>query len=446
MTLITRAQSRREDQLSLNDGSQASESNEVPFSTPESSISSNNTTIFGCFKNIARSTLKSSVSINNNSIFNGLKNVACSLVTTLSEVFYGSSRNQSLSCSLSLNDKRNIVSDMESISHAMNNSLTDFFIKIGYLADKLYISFLSMRYYFNNCIFNRAHLSDKAWRLSNIDLRSTIATLPMLSILQRYPLEYKRSHGGWEEVRFIGHIQSCEKIHATTKTNNGKAETKHGNRNHTLHKLYISFLSMRYYFNNCIFNRAHLSDKAWRLSNIDLRSTIATLPMLSILQRYPLEYKRSHGGWEEVRFIGHIQSCEKIHATTKTNNGKAETKHSNRNHTLLKLAKYFIQWYFNLLPGVTSDHSETLSPFSRNYNSVDILRQSQTLGTGVNTNTLFNDDDVMNPSSNDEAEEEDNSPRIVIGDYTLEEREKMVKDLFKNNPDYPHFQYSTSES
>jgi len=235
---------------------------------------------------------------------------------------------------------------MESISHAMNNSLTDFFIKIGYLADKLY----------------------------------------------------------------------------------------------------ISFLSMRYYFNNCIFNRAHLSDKAWRLSNIDLRSTIATLPMLSILQRYPLEYKRSHGGWEEVRFIGHIQSCEKIHATTKTNNGKAETKHSNRNHTLLKLAKYFIQWYFNLLPGVTSDHSETLSPFSRNYNSVDILRQSQTLGTGVNTKTLFNDDDVMNPSSNDEAEEEDNSPRIVIGDYTLEEREKMVKDLFKNNPDYPHFQYSTSES
>jgi hypothetical protein len=53
-----------------------------------------------------------------------------------------------------------------------------------------------------------------------------------------------------------------------------------------------------------------------------------------------------------------------------------------------------------------------MPPFSRGPNSVDILRQSQTLGTGVNTNTLFNGDDVINPSSNDEAEEEDNSPRI----------------------------------
>jgi hypothetical protein len=86
-----------------------------------------------------------------------------------------------------------------------------------------------------------------------------------------------------------------------------------------------------------------------------------------------------------------------------------------------------------------------MSPFSRGPNSVDILRQSQTLGTGVNTNTLFNGDDVINPSSNDEAEEEDNSPRIVIGDYTLEEKEMMVKDWFNLNPDYVHSHKSTSE-
>ena len=207
----------------------------------------------------------------------------------------------------------------------------------------------------------------------------------------------------------------------------------------------LSFMSMRNDFNNRFLNRAYLSHKAWRFSNIDLRSTFATFPMLSNLQRYPLESKRTHGGLDDVRFIGHIQSCEKLHATTKTNNGKAEIKHGNRNHTLHKLANYFMQWYLNLLPGVTSDHSETMSPFSRGPNSVDILRQSQTLGTGVNTNTLFNGDDVINPSSNDEAEEEDNSPRIVIGDYTLEEREMMVKDWFNLNPDYVHSHKSTSE-
>ena len=53
---------------------------------------------------------------------------------------------------------------------------------------------------------------------------------------------------------------------------------------------------------------------------------------------------------------------------------------------------------------------------------------------------------MINPSSNDEAEEEDNSPRIVIGDYTLEEREMMVKDWFNLNPDYVHSHKSTSES
>ncbi len=422
---VTRSQSnksKKDNLLSFNSSSQDSGSNRNPHSTPTSSVS-----------------------VNNSSIFDGLKNIACSLVTTLSEVLSGSPKNQSLSSSLSLNDKRNMVSDMESISHTMTNSLTEFLEKIGCLAGKLAKSFMSMRNDFNNRFLNRAHLSHKAWRFSNIDLRSTFATFPMLSYLQRYPLESKRTHGGLDDVRFIGHIQSCEKLHATTKTNNGKAEIKHGNRNHTLHKLAKSFMSMRNDFNNRFLNRAHLSHKAWRFSNIDLRSTFATFPMLSYLQRYPLESKRTHGGLDDVRFIGHIQSCEKLHATTKTNNGKAEIKHGNRNHTLHKLANYFMQWYLNLLPGVTSDHSETMSPFSRGPNSVDILRQSQTLGTGVNTNTLFNDDDVMNPSSNDEAEEEDNSPRIVIGDYTLEEREMMVKDWFNLNPDYVHSHKSTSE-
>ena len=105
-----------------------------------------------------------------------------------------------------------------------------------------------------------------------------------------------------------------------------------------------------------------------------------------------------------------------------------------------------MQWYLNLLPGVTCDHSETLSPFSRGLNSVDILRQSQTLGTGVNTNTLFNSYDVMNPSYNDEDEEEDDSPRIDLGDYTLEEKKKMVNDWFIKNPEYALPQKSTLES
>ena len=99
-----------------------------------------------------------------------------------------------------------------------------------------------------------------------------------------------------------------------------------------------------------------------------------------------------------------------------------------------------------MFPGITSDQNETLTPFSRGPNSVDILRQSQTLGTGVNTNTLFNGDDVINPSSNDEAEEEDNSPRIVLGDYTTEEMQKIARDWFIKNPEYALPQKSTLES
>ena len=52
----------------------------------------------------------------------------------------------------------------------------------------------------------------------------------------------------------------------------------------------------------------------------------------------------------------------------------------------------------------------------------------------------------MNPSSNNEAEEGDNSSRIVLGDYTIEEMEKMVNDWFINNPEYSHSQMSTLES
>ena len=81
-----------------------------------------------------------------------------------------------------------------------------------------------------------------------------------------------------------------------------------------------------------------------------------------------------------------------------------------------------------------------MSQTSRGPNSVDIQRQSQILGIGVNTNTLFNGDDVMNPPSNDEAEEEDNSPRIVPGDYTMEEIQKIVNDWFNLNTDYAQSQ------
>ena len=52
----------------------------------------------------------------------------------------------------------------------------------------------------------------------------------------------------------------------------------------------------------------------------------------------------------------------------------------------------------------------------------------------------------MNPSYNDEVEEEDNSPRIVIGDCTTEEMQKMVNDWFINNPEYAHSQKSKSAS
>ena len=74
-----------------------------------------------------------------------------------------------------------------------------------------------------------------------------------------------------------------------------------------------------------------------------------------------------------------------------------------------------------MIQNINTNDSETLSPFSRGPNSVDIQRQSQTLGTGANKDTLFNSYDVMNPSYNDEVEEEDNSLRIVIGYYTTTE-------------------------
>ena len=109
-------------------------------------------------------------------------------------------------------------------------------------------------------------------------------------------------------------------------------------------QFYISFMSRRNDFSNRFLNRAHLSDKARRFTNKDLKSTIASILML---QRYPLEYKCAHCGMDDVRFIGHIQSCEKSHATTKTNNGKAEIKYGSRNHTLHKIAKFFLQWFFN---------------------------------------------------------------------------------------------------
>jgi hypothetical protein len=41
-------------------------------------------------------------------------------------------------------------------------------------------------------------------------------------------------------------------------------------------------------------------------------------------------------------------------------------------------------------------------------NSVNIQRQSQILGMGVNIETLFSSYDVMNPSYNEKVEEEDN--------------------------------------
>ena len=99
-----------------------------------------------------------------------------------------------------------------------------------------------------------------------------------------------------------------------------------------------------------------------------------------------------------------------------------------------------------MIRNINTNDSGTVPPLSRGPNSVDILRQSQTLGTGANTNTLLNDDDVMNPSSNNEAEEGDNSSRIVLGDYTIEEMEKMVSDWFIINPEYAHPQMSTLES
>jgi hypothetical protein len=90
-----------------------------------------------------------------------------------------------------------------------------------------------------------------------------------------------------------------------------------------------------------------------------------------------------------------------------------------------------------MIRNINTNDSGTVPPLSRGSNSVDILRKSQTLGTGANTNTLLNDDDVMNPPSNNEAEVGDNSSRIVLGDCTIEEMEKMV---------YAHSQMSTLES
>jgi hypothetical protein len=43
---------------------------------------------------------------------------------------------------------------------------------------------------------------------------------------------------------------------------------------------------------------------------------------------------------------------------------------------------------------------------------------------GVNMDTLFNNYDVMNPSYNDEVEEEDNPLRIVIGYRRIHNREQ----------------------
>ena len=52
----------------------------------------------------------------------------------------------------------------------------------------------------------------------------------------------------------------------------------------------------------------------------------------------------------------------------------------------------------------------------------------------------------MSSSYIDEDEEEDNSPRIVLGDYTIEEMEKMANDWFIKNPEYALPQKSTLES
>jgi hypothetical protein len=151
-------------------------------------------------------------------------------------------------------------------------------------------------------------------------------------------------------------------------------------------QFYISFMSRRNDFSNRFLNRAHLSDKARRFTNKDLKSTIASILML---QRYPLEYKCAHCGMDDVRFIGHIQSCEKSHATTKTNNGKAEIKYGSRNHTLHKIAKFFLQWFFNLIPGVTSDFKhepllrEHYSPIKSR--SARVVRRNNTENQSQNT-------------------------------------------------------------
>ena len=92
---------------------------------------------------------------------------------------------------------------------------------------------------------NRAHLSDKARRLTSKDLKVTIATMLML---QRYPLEYKCAHCDMQNVRYIQHLECCKKSHRTNKKNeNGELETKYGNRSHALHaalkKLFIEHLN-----------------------------------------------------------------------------------------------------------------------------------------------------------------------------------------------------------
>ena len=99
-----------------------------------------------------------------------------------------------------------------------------------------------------------------------------------------------------------------------------------------------------------------------------------------------------------------------------------------------------------MIQNINTNDSGSVSPLSRGPNSVDIQRQSQILDTGANKDILFNSYDVMNPSYNDEDEEEDDSPRIDLGDYTLEEKKKMVNDWFIKNPEYALPQKSTLES
>jgi hypothetical protein len=66
---------------------------------------------------------------------------------------------------------------------------------------------------------------------------------------------------------------------------------------------YLSFMSRRNNLSMRFLNRAHLSDKARRLTSKDLKVTIATMLML---QRYPLEYKCAQCDIQNVRYIQHL--------------------------------------------------------------------------------------------------------------------------------------------